>query len=157
MYKHKAYSIYLEESKCDSHTKAWEGPILPKKLPCILAAVHSIIYKLYEQLVLTKTKIPSRLQTWPFMRRSAPQLDSAHRRRLRKKYVNRCSICKPVNCIRHSSTPTNDKKADGHDWRHRYMSGDSWPPHQSPLLCKAKSQGELMEEPEERTAARRVS
>ena len=50
------------------------------------------------------------------MCRSAPQLDSAHRRRLRKKDVNRCSICRPVRCIRHSSTSTNDKKADGHDW-----------------------------------------
>ena len=29
---------------------------------------------------------------------SAPQLDSAHRRRLRKKDVNRCSICRPVSC-----------------------------------------------------------
>ena len=26
----------------DSHTKAWEGPLLPKKLPSNLAAVHSI-------------------------------------------------------------------------------------------------------------------
>ena len=41
MYKHKAYPIYLEESKGDSHTKAWEGPLLPKKLPSNLAAVHS--------------------------------------------------------------------------------------------------------------------
>ena len=61
------------------------------------------------------------------MCRSAPQLDSAHRRRLRKKDVNRCSICRPVSCIRHSSTSTNDKKAEGHDWRHRSMPGDSRP------------------------------
>ena len=52
------------------------------------------------------------------MCRSHHQLDSAHRRRLRKTDVNRCSICRPVSCIRHSSTSTNDKKADGHDWRH---------------------------------------
>ena len=55
------------------------------------------------------------------MCRSAPQLDSAHRRRLRKKDVNRCSICRPVSCIPHSSTPTNDKNADEHDWRLRYI------------------------------------
>ena len=42
MYKHKAYPIYLEENKGDSHTKIWEGPLLPKKLPSNLAAVHSI-------------------------------------------------------------------------------------------------------------------
>ena len=35
-------TIYLEEGKCDSHTKAWEGPLLPKQLPSNLAAVHSI-------------------------------------------------------------------------------------------------------------------
>ena len=34
--------------------------------------------------------------------------------------------------------PTNDNKADGHDWRHRPMPGDSRPPQQSPLLCTAK-------------------
>ena len=42
MYKHKAYPIYLEESKGDSHSKAWEGPLLLKKLPS----------KLYELLIL---------------------------------------------------------------------------------------------------------
>ena len=40
--------------------------------------------------------------------------------------------------IRHSSRSTNDKKADGHDWRHRSMPGDSRPSQQSPLLCTAK-------------------
>ena len=74
----------------------------------------------------------------PVLLRSAPQLDSAHRRRLRQKYVDRCSICKHVSCIRHSSTPTNDKKADGYDWRHRSMPGVSRPPQQPPLVCTAK-------------------
>ena len=35
-------------------------------------------------------------------------------------------------------TSTNDKKADEHDWRHRFMPGDSRPSQQSPLLCTAK-------------------
>ena len=48
------------------------------------------------------------------------------------------SICRPISCVRHSSTQTNDKKAGGHDWRHRSMPGDSRPPQQSPLLCTAK-------------------
>ena len=42
MYTHKSYPIYLEESKGNSHTKAWEGPLLPKKLPPNLAAVHYV-------------------------------------------------------------------------------------------------------------------
>ena len=42
MHTHKAYSIYLEESKGDTHTKAWEGTLHPKKLPSNLAAVHSM-------------------------------------------------------------------------------------------------------------------
>ena len=64
-------------------------------------------------------------------------------------------VGRPVSCIRHSSTPTNDKKVDGHDWRHRFMPGDSRPPQQSPPLCTAKWQEEPMEELEERTAARK--
>ena len=72
---------------------------------------------------------------------------------IRKKDVSGCNICRPVSCIRYSSTPTNDKKADGHDWPHRSMSGDSRPTQQSPLLCTAKE--EPMEEPEQRTAARK--
>ena len=48
-----------------------------------------------------------------------------------------CSICRHVSCIRHSSTVTNDKKADGQDWRHRSMPGDSRPPRQSSLHCTA--------------------
>ena len=40
--KHRRYIIYLEESKGDSNTKAWEGPLLPKKLSPNLAAMHSI-------------------------------------------------------------------------------------------------------------------
>ena len=54
-----------------------------------------------------------------------------------------------------SSTSTNDKKDDEHDWRHRSIPGDSRPSQQSPLLCTAKRQEEPMEEPEERTAARK--
>ncbi len=80
---------------------------------------------------------------------------SALRRLLRKKDVDKSSICRPVSCIRHNSTPTNDKKADGHDWRHRSMPCDSRPPQQSQLLCTAKWQEEPMEELEERTAARK--
>ena len=86
------------------------------------------------------------------MCRSAPQFDSAHRRRLRKKDVNMCSICRAVSCIRHSSTLTDDKKAGGHDWRYKSMPDDSRPPQQSPLLYTAKLQ-EPMEEPEVRIAA----
>ena len=143
--------------------KPGKDPSSPKSYRPI--SLLCIPYKLYERLIYTDAHIPpcrwevdkrpSRRHTWSFMCRSAPQLDSAHRRRLRKKDVNRCSICRPVSCIRHSSTSTNDKKADGHDWRHRSMPGDTRPSQQSPLLCTAKWQEEPMEEPEERTAARK--
>ena len=93
-------------------------------------SLQCIPYKLDVRLILMR-------QTWSFMCWSAPQLDSAHRRRIRKKYVNRSRICRPVSCIRHISTPTNNKKAGRHGWRHRYMPGVSWPPQQSPLLCTA--------------------
>ena len=41
-----------------------------------------------------------------------------------------CKACVdigPISCIRHSSTPTNYKKAGGHDWRHRSKQCDSRP------------------------------
>ena len=49
----KHISLYLEESKGDSHTKAWEGPLVPKKLSSNLD-VTCIPYKLYERLILMR-------------------------------------------------------------------------------------------------------
>ncbi len=66
-----------------------------------------------------------------------------------------CIMCRPGSCIRLSSTPTNDKKADGHDWRHRSTPGDSRPSRQSRLLCTSTWQEEPIVEPEERIAARK--
>ena len=140
--------------------KPGKDPSSPKSYRPI--SLLCIPYKLYERLILMRisplvdeklTKDQAGFR--PGRSCAGPQLDSAHRRRLRKKDVNRCSICRPVSCIRHSSTSTNDKKADGHDWRHRSMPGDSRPSQQSPLLRTAKWQEEPMEEPEERTAARK--
>ena len=156
MYTHKAYPIYLEESKGDSHAKAWEGPLVQSRCCAFhISSTNDWYWCAYPPCRCAVDKRPSRLQTWSFMCRSAPQLDSAHWRRLRKTDVNRCCTCRPVSCIRHSSTSTNEKKADGHDWRHRSMPCESRPSQQSPLLCTAKWQEEPMEEPEERTAARK--
>ena len=68
-----------------------------------------IPYKLYERLILMR--ISSIVDDKLTKDQAGSDLVSAHRRRLRKTDVNRCSICRPVSCIRHSSTPTNDKKA----------------------------------------------
>ncbi len=48
-----------------------------------------------------------------------------------------CAACVDLSASHDSSTPTNDKKADGHDWRHRSMPGYSRPPQQWQLLCTA--------------------
>ena len=142
MYTHKAYPIYLEESK--GIPKPGKDPSSPKSYrPNSLLCIP---YKLYERLILMRIshmsmrswQKTSRLQTCSFMWRSAPELDSAHRRRLPKTDVEKCSICRPVSCIRHSSTPINDKKADGHDRRHGSMPGDSMRPHQSWATWKSK-------------------
>ena len=99
MYTHKAYPIYLEESKVNSHTKACEGPLLPKKLPPNIAAAY-YVYALrttdtdaHTPLVdekLTKYQagfIPGRSCVGQL-----PNLTRQHRRRLRKIDDNRAAF-----------------------------------------------------------------
>ena len=99
MYTHKAYPIYLEESKGNSHTKACEGPLLPKKRPPNLAAAY-YVYAL--RTTDTDAHIPlvdeklTKYQTGFIPGRSCvgqlPNLTRQHRRRLRKIDDNRAAF-----------------------------------------------------------------
>ena len=52
MFTHKAYPIYMEESKGNSPAKAWEGPPPPKSYHTISLLCST--YSLYERLILMR-------------------------------------------------------------------------------------------------------
>ena len=145
-------------------SKPGKNPSSPKSYRPIL--LLCIPYKLYERLILMRisplvdeklTKDQAGFRPGPSCAGQLLNLTKHIEDGYERKMLTGAdsSICRPVSCIRHSSTTTNDKKADGHDWRHRSMPGDSRPSQQSPLLCTAKWQEEPMKEPEEQTACRK--
>ena len=100
-------------------------PIKPGKDPKSYRPISMmcITYKLYERLILMRIP-PLSMRSWQKTKQASYMVVHVlassltwprYRRRLRKKDDNRCSICISISCIRHSPTPTNDKKADGHD------------------------------------------
>ena len=135
---------------------------IPQK-PTAQSRCCAFHYKLYERLILMRIS-PLSTRSWQNNKQASylvVHVEASSSTRLStsksatKEICWQMQLCRPVNCIRHGSTPTNDKKADGHDWLHRSMPGDSRPRQQSPLLCAAKWQEEPMDEPEEQIAVRK--